>query len=125
MNAKQRKILRLPYKDWIGCYILISAHGNYDDYGDFRSKPNFSFFVDLEGTAVEWDGASGPLQVFRECAEDAEDAREHYFYDFQNASPMAWAQGYVDEMELPKSFVEGNYDYIFRVIRDFCESQKR
>lgn len=120
-NKFQQKICVARYKD--NCFILVSATKRNEDetYGEYRVKANISFLYDSGNVAVEWEPEHGPIQVWNKCSEGDEKAREHYYYDFVEDRPFNWTQLSVDANGLPQAFDNGDYDYIFNVLKRWAE----
>ena len=121
MNKLQKETGRALYKE--NCYILFSAVQKKDDINWFRANPTMSFLYDAGKVAAEWEPEFGPILIWRKCEPCAENAREHYFYDFVFHEPLAFSQLAVENHGLPQSFVRGNYDYIFSVLERWTENR--
>ncbi|MCP4142870.1 MAG: hypothetical protein GY755_21720 [Chloroflexi bacterium] len=116
MNLKKR-ILKTQYKK--NCFILCSfaKKDMSKTFGDFRVKPNISFLYDSGNIAAEWEPEHGPIQIWRK----AESGKEHYYYDFVEDISLNWSQTAVDDYSLPEYVHSGDFDYIFRVLKDWAE----
>jgi hypothetical protein len=110
-----KKVLVAKYAD--NCYILVSGMLKYDDFGDSYVQPTMSFLYDAGEYAAEWEPRYGPIQVWHKCDKDAENAQEHYYYDYHNSSALNWSQLAVDQNNLPKALANCEFDYIFSVLR--------
>jgi len=122
MSIKSR-VLKTEYKP--NCYILCSfAHRDpHETLGEYLVKANMSFLYDTGDVAAEWEPEHGPIQIWNKCDKDSEGAREHYYYDFVDYSPMNWSQIAVSRHELPQAANNGDYDYIFQVLKDWAEGK--
>ena len=123
MNEKQRRVLKVEVKP--NCYLLFSA-GRRDPketYGEFRVQANVSFLYDAGEYAAEWEVEYGPIQIWHKCEKDSEGATEHYFYDYDNSPRWNWSQMAVDSMELPKAANDGDWDYIFNVLKNWADDR--
>jgi len=122
MNSKQKRVLKFEYKP--NCFVLVSFRERDSGCGDFRIKPIVSFLYDAGDVAAEWEVEYGPIQIFHKCSEDAEGAKEHYYYDYENSSPLSWSQLAVDRWGLPKEASRGEWDYIFAVLQDWADKDR-
>lgn len=111
--------------DRIECaWLLISGHMRKDDdYPTF--KANISFLYDNEEihVAAEWEPQHGPIQIWHRCEEDDEGAHEHYYYDYVNDGPLNWSQLAVDRAQLQSAFANGEYRYIYSVLKEWTENR--
>lgn len=121
MSYKQDRVLKLPYKDIEGAYIIVSfSFKEYDNSEPFLDYV-ISFFFDAGHQGAEWEPKFGPIQLFTPCDSETEGALEHYFYDYIIPRPMAWSQMSVYIEGLKQAAVLGNYDHIFAVLRRWAE----
>lgn len=113
----KKRVLKLTYKPH--CYILISFPKREDPFGEYRVNSVVSFVYDAGDIAAEWEAEHGPIQIWHKCKKDAQDAREHYFYNYTDSGPGNWSQLAVDHNQLPQAANRGDYDYIFAVLEDW------
>ena len=119
MNKFQRKIGKAVYKP--NCYILVSAtQKKDDDISWYRVEPAMTFLYDAGEWAAEWEPRYGPIQTWHKCDADAEGAKPHYFYDFEDTEALSFSQLAVERERLPQAFVRGDYDYIFSVLEGWA-----
>jgi hypothetical protein len=96
-------------------------------YSDDRLKtePAVTFLYDAGNCCAEWDGAYGPIQLWFRCRADFKEeyaeARPHWFYPHAFGSGH-WSQMAVDDECLPKKFSEGDYEAIFRALKQWAQS---
>jgi hypothetical protein len=123
MNELQKRIIKTEYKP--GCFVLASFQKRdmKETQGDFRVKTTVSFVYDAGIVAAEWEPEYGPIQVWEKCDKDADNAREHYFYDFTNSPGGNWSQMAVDSNQLPQAANRGDYDYIFSVLKEWTDNR--
>lgn len=92
------------------------------------SDPYITFCYKNEdtGIAAEWDGEYGPIQRWFRCNEDykSEDGGDkaiaHWLWPFAHGLGH-WSQMAVSDAELPKAFIEGDYEYIFQVLKSWAD----
>ena len=120
MNEKQKRIIKAKYKD--KCWLLLSGIDSRDGQSDYIGYVDYvaSFLYDAGDVAVEWEPKHGPIQVWHKCEKDAEGAKEHYFYDYENSPPGSWSQLAVEGNNMHFHFFAGNYDYIFTVLKEWA-----
>jgi hypothetical protein len=108
------------FKD--NCFILVSGARRppEETFGAFYVKANMSFLYDAGDYAAEWEPEYGPIQVWHKCEADAENAKEHYYFDFTDSPGGSWSQLAVEEYQLPQAFHCGDYDYIFSVLKEWA-----
>lgn len=89
---------------------------------DPEVEPVISFtFIDEEaGTSAEWDGHHGPVQLFFRAEKDDEGAREHWLWEWATGAGH-WSQLAVGREDLPMKFNQGEYEAIFRVLREWAK----
>lgn len=138
------RVAVLPWPEMPGCYLCISGalrrkehagerwyagHAErkkgYDDYED-RTDPRISFTYVADGVAAEWDGASGPIQLWFKShegyKEGYDEARVHWLWPFAFGAGH-WSQLAVDEAHLPRHFNIGDYAAIFGELRSWVNSR--
>lgn len=125
MNSKQKRVLKVKVPECgDGAWVLFSASKRdpKETFGEFRVKTNFSFLWDAGEYAAEWEPEYGPIQIWHKCNANDIDAREHYFYEYQN-NIGAWSQLAVSNLELPQAANAGDWQYIFNVLKDWAENK--
>lgn len=122
MRKKQSKVIKAEYKP--NCWILVSAKKAKEQYDrGLKVDYIFSFLYDAGKVAAEWEPRYGPIQIWTKCDEGAENAKEHYFYDWENTSPASWSQMSVEREQLPEMFLAGNWDAIFDVLKSWTRNR--
>ena len=125
MNAKQKRVAKLSFPGIDNAYILVSGrekkHEGWMCTGETWANPTVSFLYDAGDICAEWEPEFGPIQLWYRCDKDAEGAREHYYYDYENGPLGSWAQTAVYELQLPQAFIKGDFAYIFMVLKDWAE----
>jgi hypothetical protein len=118
------RVLVVPVSQYgEGAHIVYSAAKRKlkDTCGEFQVKNNFSFcFIDGD-YAAEWEPEYGPIQVWHKCKETDKNARKHYIFDFTDSGGFNFSQLAVLDYELPQSANEGNWQYIFNVLKDWTD----
>jgi hypothetical protein len=144
VQPSMARVAVLPWHDAPGCYLVVSGERRRkEQYGErwykgheehrqkyptveVRTTPRITFTYVCNGVAAEWDGENGPIQLwFRShegYKEGYDEARAHWLWPFAFGAGH-WAQGAVDEAKLPDKFNEGDFDGIFRVLRDWVDSR--
>jgi hypothetical protein len=125
VNNKQRLVIKSVYKD--NCYVLVSAHKAKEQHfpDDVNIEYVVSFLYDAGNVACEWEPKYGPLQIWMKCSAEDDGAKEHYFYDYENAPNMSWSQLAVNNNGMKEAFLAGNYEHIFEVLKDWAESRNK
>ena len=115
--------MKISYSD--NCWILISPKKADHQYESSFPQVDyiFSFLYDAGEWAAEWEPRYGPIQIWNKCEEGAENAQEHYFYNWENTSSLSWSQLSVEKEQLPQMFLESNWDAIFNVLRDWARDR--
>lgn len=122
MNKKQKKVIKAEYKP--NCWILISAKKAEEQYDSMVNVDYiFSFLYDSGEVAAEWEPRYGPIQIWKKCDEGAENAKEHYFYDWEDTKSLSWSQLAVEREQLQQMFLESNWDAIFDVLRSWARNR--
>jgi hypothetical protein len=123
MNKLQKRLCKALYKE--NCWILVSASKRdmKETFGEIKVKAAITFFYDAGNKAAEWEPQYGPIETWKRCEENDEGAREHYYYDFTNSGFGNWSQLAVDTYELPQAFLDGDYDYIFNILKLWAEDR--
>ena len=98
---------------------------DYYPESHLRTNAIVSFCWNAGKVAAEWDGASGPIQLwFSEPGDlDHDPIDPHWIF------PKAWGYGCstqiaVNEMQLPEAFHYGEYQRIFNTLRHWAESRQ-
>jgi len=130
--------LRAEYKP--NCYVLISFERDETAFkeGDIRAKPIISFLYDAGDIAAEWCPPYGPFQIWRRGKEGVKylkptlapgakpehiDAQPHYAYPLIIPALAEWSQPSVERHQLAVYAIDGHYDYIFNVLKDWAVSR--
>lgn len=89
------------------------------------SQPCVTFTVISGDVAAEWDGSSGPIQIWYRAPEgydvNYDKAEPHWLWPFAIGKGH-WSQLAVEEEDLPGAFVRGDYEWIFGVLRRWATS---
>lgn len=97
-------------------YIAISA--NWRDDNKDVCIPNVSFIYDGGEFFSEWYPPFGDIVKWKKVGQENSNAIKHCFCDFaikEDLSALA-----VDNEELPRKFVEGDYSGIFLSLSQYC-----
>ena len=83
--------------------------------------PSMSFFYvnEVKDIAVEWEPRYGPITTIYKCNEKDPDAEPHWYFDYCTGYGN-WSQLAVNENNLGKLFYTGEYEALFRVLKDWC-----
>ncbi len=111
-----KKIKCIPIPNIKNAYIVISAHKTNSCNG---VKKCMSFFYGGKDIGAEWEPDYGPITVIYNCSKDNKQAQEHFFYDYCDGYG-AWSQCAVRDEHLDRMFIEGDYDGIFRVLKQWA-----
>ena len=91
------------------------------------AEPTVSFMVESKDkqTIVEWEVTYGAITIIEKCNEDYQPSKDSY----ETVSPhwyLGWCKGFggwsqcaVDERELPKALVNGDFQHIKEVLEDY------
>jgi hypothetical protein len=116
----KKSIKIIPFDDIENAYIVISC-GKVDDCG---AVTNVSFFYGDDDGGAEWAPQYGPITVITPCEKDYktedEEAQEHWFYDYITGYGR-WSQLAVDEERLCEKFKDGDYEGVFRVLKEWSK----
>ena len=113
-----KNIKCIPFPEIDNAYVVISGH-DYEKNGNGVRKC-MSFFYDNGDVGAEWEPDNGPITVIYKCEKDHKDAKKHWFYDYSTGTGN-WSQLAVEEEGLPSAFLDGDYEYIFNVLKDWGE----
>ena len=104
-----------------GAYIIYSAakRDMKETYGEVQVKSIFSFCFINDDYAAEWEPEYGPIQIWHKCEKEDQDSRLHYIFDYTDSGNMNWSQMAVNEYNLPESANQGDWQYIFNVLKDW------
>lgn len=108
----------IPYPGIENAYIVISARKS--DTGNGCQK-NMSFFWASKDIGIEWEPDYGPITIIYKCDKDHKDAEPHWFYDYYTGQGN-WSQLAVKREYLPKAFISGDYEHIFRVLKEWAKN---
>lgn len=132
------RILRTQYKP--NCYVLVSFQRNKQAFemGEIKAEPTMSFLYDAGEIAAEWCPPYGPIQIWRRAEEgkryprptlDSDDEPEyidpqpHYAYPFVIPRLAEWSQLSVERYQLADYAIDGHYDYVFNILKDWATSR--
>ena len=115
----------IPFDGIKNAYIVIS--GRKAETGNGVQKC-MSFFYDNGNIGAEWEPDNGPITVIYSCKSEDGVCRpfnkltflSHWFYDFYTGQG-SWSKSAVKEEGLPSAFLEGNYEYIFSVLKKWSD----
>lgn len=107
----------IPFPGIKNAYIVISGHKSNEGNG---CKKCMSFFYDNGIVSSEWEPNYGPITVIYECDKNHPKAQKHWWYDYCTGYGH-WTQCAVNELQLPEAFIEGDYEYIFNVLKDYAK----
>lgn len=145
MAVNKERVVVLPWPGIEGAYLAVSGKRRRDEpYGEkfyaghvehtktweerrVRSEPFITFGFNSGTVCAEWDGNSGPIQLYfkREegWKEGWDEAKPHWVFPFASGSG-SWSQMAVGEAGLPDAFVSGNYARIFGELRQWAQSRE-
>lgn len=107
----------IPFPDIKNAYIVIAGHKS--DRGNGCEK-HMSFFYDNGIVGAEWEPDYGPITVIYKCGKNHPQAQKHWWYDYFTGCDH-WSQCTVNELQLSEAFIEGDYEYIFNILKDYAE----
>lgn len=121
---KNESIKCIPFPGIEGAYVVISGR-----HRSIESLKRTSFGVDLKttmtlffdsgnGIGAEWEPEYGPITTYYSVPEDHPKAQEHWFYPFVDGTGH-WTQLAVEKHDLKLRFLEGDYEYIFGVLKEY------
>lgn len=124
MNKYQKRVIKSKVCGIENAYILISGYEKERDDGfNFKTYDyHVSFLYDGGNVATEWEPRHGPIQVWYKAAEENDDKREHYFYDYVLDRNLDWSQLAVEREGLHFALLYGDTSHIFSVLKRWCES---
>lgn len=105
-----------------GAYLVISGRWKNDEH-DYCT-PMVSFLFDGGDFAAEWEPQHGPIQIWEKCTAEHPKCEKHYFYDYVVKVFGNWSQLAVSNNGLPSSFVDGNYEHIYSVLKQWTEGRE-
>jgi hypothetical protein len=108
-----KRIKCVPFPDIDNADVVISGHQSDSASG---VKKCMTFFYGGPEIGAEWEPDYGPITVIHSCTRDAENAQEHYFYDYCDGYG-SWSQLAVNEEGLGKMLIRGDYEGIFEVLK--------
>lgn len=124
MTINRVLVIKVPqFGDGANVIYSAARRDPKETGGDFRVKNNFSFCFINGDYAAEWEPEYGPIQVWHKCDKDHQDAKPNYIFDFTDSGNMNWSQLAVDRYELPSSANNGNWQYIFNVLKEWAEDR--
>lgn len=108
-----KNVYCIPFDGIENAYVVISGHKAKTGNG---IKKCMSFFYDNGLVGAEWEPDNGPITVIYKCRAEDEGSIPHWFYGFYTGQGN-WSQLAVEEEGLPSAFLDGDYKYIFAVLR--------
>ncbi len=106
----------IPFPEIENAYVVISARKTTKTPLEVGS--NMSFFFNNGDIGAEWEPNYGPITVIYKCDSSHEDAQEHWFYAYCTGYGN-WSQVAVEEEDLHRAFLRGDYEYIFLVLKQW------
>lgn len=138
-----KRVAVLPWPGIDGAFLCVSGakrrppeklgpnwpkHDNVPRHFDEPSQEaeaRITFLFDAGSCCAEWDGEYGPIQIWHRVAKGSKhgehEAREHWFYEHAIGNGM-WSQMAVDQHDLPRSFISGDFAHIFSVLKSWATS---
>jgi hypothetical protein len=107
----------IPFDGIKNAYVVISGHKAETVNGVQKCM---SFFYDNGNVGAKWDPDNGPITMIYSCKSEDEDAQPHWFYDFYTGEGY-WSQSAVEEEGLPSAFLNGDYKYLFSVLKKWSD----
>lgn len=115
------KIIPFPYIE--NAYVIISFHKNDRIDFDISIDTVITFLYDAGNVAAEWEPKYGPIQIWVKAEEETDKTKKHYFYPFVEDIWGNWSQLAVETEQLKEYLIEGNYKYIFYVLKKWTENR--
>lgn len=109
-----KNIKVIPFPDIPDAYIVISGVKSNTANGCAK---RMSFFYGTVDGGCEWEPDNGPLTTIYPVQKNDPEAREHWFYDYY-AGNGYYSQCAVDDTEIAKSFIDGDYNRVFSILKD-------
>ena len=96
-------------------------------YREIDSEARISFVYEKDGIAAEWDGECGPITLWKKFKEKDEThefdkPHPHWLWNFATGRGN-WSQLAVTENNLPKAFINGDYEHIFNVLKEWVDAR--
>ena len=113
--AINNNIKCVPFPGIENAYVVISGYKS--DAGN-GVKKCMSFFYNNGNVGAEWEPDYGPITIIYKCEKDNGDAQKHWFYDYYTGNGN-WSQLAVEGEGLPSAFLDGDYKYIFEVLKEW------
>lgn len=113
-----KNIKCIPFPEIENAYVVISGHKANTGNG---VKKCMSFFYDNGERGTEWEPENGPITKIYNCSKDHKKAQKHWFYEYCTGYGY-WSQLAVNREQLPQAFLDGDYEYIFNVLKEWAES---
>ena len=107
----------IPFPGIENAYVVISGYKTKAGNG---VKKCMSFFYDNGAIGAEWEPDYGPITIIYKCNKKDEESRPHWFYDFYTGQGH-WSQMAVEEEGLPSAFLDGDYEYLFLVLKKWSD----
>jgi hypothetical protein len=111
----------IPFPDVENAFIVISAGKTNDDH--FKVRKNISLVYATEKGGAEWEPDFGPITILTPCDKNHESAKSHWLYPFFTGNGN-WSQCAVERERLPSAFLEGDYNYIFSVLKRWASREE-
>jgi len=105
------KIIPFPAID--NAYIVVFAVRS-----ERGLRSNMSFLFIARNLAVEWEPEYGPITLLYPTSINDEEGKPHWLYENCKTD---WSQLAVERSSLRESFLMGDYEYIFNVLKDWSE----
>lgn len=119
---KDKRVGITEFQGIPNAFLIISGRWKTDEK-DY-CVPMVSFLYDAGDWAAEWEPQHGPIQIWEKCDKDHPKAKEHYFYDYVLDTFGNWSQLAVNHNFLPQSFVEGDYEHIYSVLKSWTQDRE-
>jgi len=113
-----KSIKIIPFEGIENAFIVISARPNSENGN--RIATTISFVYGTKEGGAEWEPNHGPITRLYPCSETDPEAEPHWFFPFYKGQGY-WSQLAVDEYDLPGLFLNGDYEGIFSVLKQFAQ----
>lgn len=120
MSNYKSKVCLSKVENTDNCYVLVSVRKKDTGYFSIGCETVVSFLYDSGEYAAEWEPEYGPIMVWHKCEPSDSGAKEHYFYDFVDNTPLNCSYKAVEDTELKQAALDGSFSYIFSVLKDWA-----